>query len=203
MSAQEYNLITHELPTEIIDNKGQKVRLVPYAARAIDCLQILDDKAIPEPVKQDYIVSRMTYASTAQKSACMGMLATQVMDFLSGAPLPQYEKTNLPTSKEPLIYWALDSAAIVASFRQAYGLSLADIRTLHWWEFCALLYSIPSDTRLGGLFRIRSEVPDPKDPPETRKRTTEVKKGARPKDTRSREEKEADAQKAIAAAFAF
>ena len=72
---------------------------------------------------------------------------------------------------------------------------------MHWWEFLALLQNIPSDTRMGQLFSTRASLVDVKAKPDQQMRQREVKKAAKPKDTRTKEEKQRDAMKAMAEAF--
>lgn len=49
-----------------------------------------------------------------------------------------------------------DIAYIYAAFRQAYGIDLFEERDrLHWWAFCALLKSLPADTKLSEIVDIR------------------------------------------------
>lgn len=56
-----------------------------------------------------------------------------------------------------------DAPYIYAAFRQAYGVDLfAEQGKLHWWAFCAMLDSLPSDTRFAEIVQIRMKpLPQP------------------------------------------
>lgn len=194
----EYNLITNELPKEITLQNGERIALYTWTARAIDAIAVLMDKDIEDSVKASYIVSRLTYASTDQCANYKMEIFQLVLDYLKGAPNPEYEPSGLPYSDEPSIYWNLDAPAITASFRQAYGISLADLQKMHWWEFKTLLMNIPSDTRMGSLMATRARVIPSKAKGEEKLKEEKIKKAARPKDTRTLEQKEADAHNQLA-----
>lgn len=194
---QDYNLIVRMLPTEIKIG-ARRFPLVTWTSRAIDVLVTLDDKNLSTNEKMRYAISRLTFASIEDVAMYCEEIYTELMRYLQGPPTPEYEVANLPRSHEPIIYWNLDSPAIVASFRQAYGISLEELQKMHFWEFRTLLFSIPADTRLGLLFATRSKVIDPKLKGEDRRKEAELKKSARPKDKRTLEEKEKGAMEQLA-----
>lgn len=189
----DYNLITRELPKQITLSNGDKITLYTWSARAIDSLCVLDDKDIADADKLRYIISRMTYASVSQIREYGAEIFEKLLDYLKGCPTPEYEPSGLPQSDEPVIYWDLDSPAIVASFRQAYSIGLEELQKMHWWEFKTLLFALPAETRMGSLFATRTKVISPKAKGEERMREEKIKKAARPKDTRTQAQKEADA----------
>lgn len=196
-----YNFLSYDLTKEIILVDGTRIALNTWTARAIDALVILEGIKGNEfelEAKGRYIISRLTYATTEQIEAHGGEILNLIVDYLKGAPTGEYEPSGLPHSDEPLIYWDLDSPAIVASFRQAYGISLSDLQKMHFWEFRTLLFALPADTRMGSLFATRSRVIDSKAKGEDRLKEEKIKKSARPKDTRTLEEKEKDAKKQLA-----
>lgn len=193
-----YNLISYELPRDITLENGEKISLYTWTARAIDALVALEDKDIPEIDKARYIISRLTYSTKAQIESNAEEIIKALLEYLKGAKTGEYEPSGLPSSNEPMIYWDLDSPAIVASFRQAYGISLSELQKMHWWEFKALLFALPSDTRMGALFSTRSKVIDAKAKGEDRIKEEKIKKSAKPKDTRTLEEKEKDAKRQLA-----
>ncbi|MEG0304362.1 MAG: bacteriophage Gp15 family protein [Oscillospiraceae bacterium] len=57
-----------------------------------------------------------------------------------------------------------DSSYIYSAFYAAYGISLTTLEFLHWWEFMALLESLPETTQMAQLMRYRtmdlSEIKD-------------------------------------------
>ena len=72
---------------------------------------------------------------------------------------PSREKCSDP----PSIDMDQDSELIYAAFLQAYGIDLyKEQGRLHWFQFLALLRSLPSDTRMAEIAGIRQqEVPAP------------------------------------------
>lgn len=56
----------------------------------------------------------------------------------------------------PIYDLAFDSGAIYASFAQQYGIRLATIKEMHWWEFWTLLSYLGEDTPFRQRIRIRT-----------------------------------------------
>lgn len=195
----DYNLLVNPLP-ENIEIDGVEYRLNTSTDRAIDCIERLSDKSLSDQVKENYIIRKLLGNKQFEGDTKTRILA-KLIAYLSSAPTPEYEPSGLPRSKEPLIYWATDSPSIAASFRQAYGISLTELKAMHFWEFMALLYSLPSDTRMGYLMQTRTSVIDAKESLEEKKVHEAQKKSAKPKDKRSKEEKEADAIKMLASSL--
>lgn len=72
-----------------------------------------------------------------------------------GNPMPKMEK-----EEEPVYDLVQDADYIYSSFRQAYGMNLFHQQgILHWVEFKALLNSLPSDTILQRIIKIRTWEP--------------------------------------------
>lgn len=57
-----------------------------------------------------------------------------------------------------------DAALIYSAFRTTYNIDLATVDFLHWWEFRALLFSLPDTTPMGRIIYYRtvdiSEIKD-------------------------------------------
>lgn len=193
----EFNLITGKLPCDVVVN-GLLCPIYTNTSICMDCLVALESD-IPQEAKKKIVLGRLFSGAIYEDDRESAFSAA--LEFLRGAPTPEYEKANIPHSKERQIFWSLDSPAIVASFHQAYGLTLKEVKDMHWWEFLALLQNIPSDTRMGQLFSTRASLVDVKAKPDQQMRQREVKKAAKPKDTRTKEEKQRDAMKAMAEAF--
>lgn len=193
----EFNLITGKLPCDVVVN-GLLCPIYTNTSICMDCLVALESD-MPEEAKKKIVIGRLFSGAIYEGNRDAAFSAA--LEFLRGAPTPEYEKANIPHSKEQSIFWSLDSPAIVASFHQAYGLTLKELKDMHWWEFLALLQNIPSDTRMGQLFSTRASLVDVKAKPDQQLRQREVKKAAKPKDTRTKEEKQRDAMKAMAEAF--
>lgn len=68
-----------------------------------------------------------------------------------------------------------DDALIYASFRMAYGIRLTEVEYLHWWEFSALLQSLPDTTPMGRVMYLRTVELDTIPDKEQRKRIAEQK----------------------------
>lgn len=49
-----------------------------------------------------------------------------------------------------------DAPLIYASFVAAYGMHLTEVDYLHWWEFTALLQSLPDTTPMGRVMYLRT-----------------------------------------------
>lgn len=49
-----------------------------------------------------------------------------------------------------------DMNMIYSGFMQGYGINLAQVDYLHWWEFCALLGCMPEDTRIAKVMGYRA-----------------------------------------------
>lgn len=68
---------------------------------------------------------------------------------LAGNPLPKRKQTN------PLSFY-YDADLIFSGFMQAYGIDLEEEKgRLHWWKFRALLWGLPTNTRLKEIIEIR------------------------------------------------
>lgn len=200
MKRRQYNLICNDLPRSILVS-GKEYQINTATSVCIDCMEMLQDSDGEKTVgvRTMYVLRALFAAFPSPDHANEAMDAA--LEFLRGAPVPEYGKANLPHSNEPVIYWALDAGAILSSFRQAYGMTREEVRRMHWWEFLSLLWNIPSDTRMGQLFATRSHAIDPKAKGEQKLRESEVKKGARPKDERTPQEKKRDAMKALASSL--
>ena len=195
-----FDIITCELPQSIVIDGQEVARLVTNTARAIDCIEILESE-LPDKLKEIYLINRLVIASPEAIKPHREEVLLFLMNYLKGPDCEQYEKANLPHSEEPIIYWSLDAQAIVASFRQAYGVSLEELRDMHFWEFSILLSNIPGDTAIGRLFATRMSTEDPEASPQQKARQREVKKAAKPKDKRSQAEKEKDFEQSLADAL--
>lgn len=68
---------------------------------------------------------------------------------------------NSGGSGKKLFDFDQDAEYIYAAFMQTYGIDLTKDR-LHWWAFCALLGSLPSNTRFSEIVGIRGmDIPKP------------------------------------------
>lgn len=71
--------------------------------------------------------------------------------------------TNDNSDEEEIVDFELDAEAIYSSFLQAYGIRLTD-SYMHWWEFKALMFSLPEDSIMGYRLKYRcvdlGDIPD-------------------------------------------
>lgn len=76
------------------------------------------------------------------------------------------EKQGTMTSgKQERIYsFEHDEGLIYAAFYQTYGINLASITFLHWWEFCALLEGLPETTLFSKVIGYRTMSLDGMEP---------------------------------------
>lgn len=130
-------------------------------------------------------------------------LDAAIVEYLCGAPQAKTwrelhegaspAKESVPQQKD--FDFIQDSAAIVAAFRQVYGLSLEETCELHWWEFLALFDSLPLEgNSFMGIRRLRTMQSKRTDSPEARAELAKAKRKVALKDTRSPERKQADSK---------
>lgn len=68
--------------------------------------------------------------------------------YLGGKP-PAGDGADGPARRPERAYdFEQDSGRIYAAFLQAYGINLATVAFLHWWEFLALLEGLPESTAM-------------------------------------------------------
>ena len=58
--------------------------------------------------------------------------------------------------KSPSFSFSEDSAYILGAFREVYGIDLAKIKYMHWFEFNALMMALPQETELKKRIYYRS-----------------------------------------------
>lgn len=68
--------------------------------------------------------------------------------------MPKTDPKQPPKKTKRLYDFDVDSDAIVASFRQCYGICLHTTQ-LHWWEFCELLNGLPQKCAFSDRVQIR------------------------------------------------
>ena len=165
----DYSLITHTLEESITVN-GRVYRLDTRTTKALQAFAITeeDDETIPDEVRISKVISIMLDHQSslllAHHTADTMNVYRSITAFLKGWPQDEKKKSE----KESVFSFAEDHALIVAGFRQAYGVSLAELKSMHWWEFRALLMGMPEETVLSSTMRIRTMDIDPKEPPKVK-----------------------------------
>lgn len=167
---EEYSLLTHALPTEI-NVSGKKVWIDTRTCKALQCFLICEMENLPAEERAEAVVALLVPSAGSMSQEERVEAYDEIMVFLSGYP------STAPRKKDAkkLLSYEQDHALIVAAFRQSYGVCLADLKKMHWWEFLALLSGIPDGTKLSGVIEIRGMEMDPKDTPEQRKAKIKAK----------------------------
>lgn len=199
MNRNGFCFLSDRLPMSI---KGISIDARACTAIAI-YLKMESDCSIKE--KAVYTVGKLfckDYETVLSLAKCTpDELDSAILDYLCGAPqvkswkeLNEGISTQAPKQKKDFDF-VQDSASIVASFRQVYGLSLDETCELHWWEFLALFNSLPFE---GNCFmdirRIRTMRPKQNDSPEVKADLAKAKRQVALKDTRSPQQKRADSK---------
>ena len=179
----DYSLITHSLKDRITV-EDRTYMIDTRTTKALQALAILDEREMPEGYRIERVLDTMlTGAARVHLDANkQDILAVHdgIIAFLKGWPEPEsYVKIPHKKSAEEILSYSEDHALILAAFRQAYGISLAELKALHWWEFRALLTGIPESTVLGNVMSIRGMKISPKASPEVKKKKREAKASVR------------------------
>ena len=114
---------------------------------------------------------------------------------------PQNEGDACKHGDKMIYSYEHDGDAIYAAFRQCYGINLTNAKTLHWWEFKALLENLPPECEFMRAVSYRSMKIDGKLPPEEQKRLRKLKEFYALPDNRTTAEKERDFTNDLAAMF--
>ena len=88
----------------------------------------------------------------------VSVLPAIVAFYLCGEEVDQRTNRGGPNRgrASPIYDLTFDSGAIYASFAQQYGVRLATIKEMHWWEFRTLLSYLGEDTPFRQRIRIRT-----------------------------------------------
>lgn len=167
----DFSLITHTLK-DTIETGENAYRIDVRTTKALQALAVMGevDETIPDEVRYGRIIELMLDTASrftlSRNPKDYPAVYAEIIRFLDGWP----EEAERPTSSRTadMFSFTEDHAFIVAAFRQAYGISLKELKALHWWEFRALLAGIPEDTTLSKVMHIRAMEIDPKEPPKVR-----------------------------------
>lgn len=191
--------LTDKLPTDF-----NGVRLDTRTCIAISCILKSEDSEWTELDKIDYYCYKMFGASlesVCERAKCNAeSVIAFISKYLAGAPTTKsWDELNGNISeskshKSPKTFdFVQDSGAIVSTFRSCYGISLAEITSMHWWEFLALFSNIPCESNaLTEIKRIRTMKPDKNDSAERKAEISKAKRAVALKDTRTPGQKEED-----------
>lgn len=203
-----YCYLTELLPTNILG-----VSIDPRACTVISIILKLDEPDVDMDEKVMYIMGKLfkrKYETVLSLSKCEKnpeILDREVIRFICGAEeVKSWSELHADSAKTAIdgssaqkgkrtkdFDYVQDSKAIVASFRQVYGLSLDEVCNLHWWEFIALLENLPSEGNAFSMIReLRNKKPSSTDSPEYKANLAKAKRQVALKDTRSPEQKKRD-----------
>lgn len=141
---------------------------IPESGQALEALKIYLpylDWDSPDPDDRTLFVAE--HAKEAVKKIC---------DFYIGAEKASCRRGRSSGSRAKQIYdYEFDAAEIYASFRSAYNIDLSKSQ-LHWWQFHDLFLSLPDDSAIKKIMRIRATKPDPKTPAAERNRIARLQR---------------------------
>lgn len=175
----DYSLITHML-ADSVTVSGRIYRLDTRAFKALQAYAAIAEDDIPEELKIERVLELMldpaSYLMLGKSREDAGELFIRITEFLKG--WPEAERPARGKRMEDIFSFTEDHALIVAAFRQAYGVTLAELKAMHWWEFRALLRGMPEGTVLSSVMGIRSMEIDPKEPPKVKAAKRKAKEAA-------------------------
>lgn len=166
----EFSLITHVLP-KYIDVNGKQYQIDTRTCKALQYYAIADEDEVPEMERITTIVENMmVYCGQLSPDEYIPAYKA-ISEWMKGFPTRAGKK-----SKTQLLSYTQDHALIVSAFRQAYGITLAELKMLHWWEFLALLGGLPAETRMSEVMQVRGMEINAKDTPEQKRAKMEAKR---------------------------
>lgn len=177
-----WSILTDRLPYSVRIG-DQDAPIDTRTSTALNCIRKLRED-LPEEAKAVYVIKRMGVGME-------GFAA--VVEYLAGPPSVERERSpGLPSFD-----YIQDANLLHAAFQQAYGLSLDEITSMHWWRFLSLLEGLPGNTRFMEVIGIRTMEIDAKDSAEAKARKRKAKRSVALKDLRTEEQKQADVQAQI------
>lgn len=166
----EYSLLTHALPTSVTVD-GKRYAITTRACKVLQCFMVSEMEDLPIGYRMEWILPTMCPGVEFTSAEEAGKVYSEITKFMSGYPTAKGRKKNAVQ----LLSYEQDHALIVSAFRQAYGLDLASLKALHWWEFLALLAGLPDDTKLSQVINVRGMEMNPNDTPEQRQAKIKAK----------------------------
>lgn len=109
---------------------------------------LLRDRSLPEGVRASLAVEFA--CGTVPESVDREKLLSALAQFYT---MGQAEGDGNPEA-EPVMDFEEDGDRILSSFQAAYGIDLVAVR-MHWWQFLALLVTLPADTVFMRTLRLR------------------------------------------------
>ena len=109
---------------------------------------LLRDRSLPEGVRASLAVEFA--CGTVPESVDREKLLSALAQFYT---MGQAEGDGNPDA-EPVMDFEEDGDRILSSFQAAYGIDLVAVR-MHWWQFLALLVTLPANTVFMRTLRLR------------------------------------------------
>ena len=148
-------LLSAPLP-DTIEVKGKEYKINLSFNRVLSVLDLLKDDNWSTDEAYDIIFDWLV-AKTAKNGGIAERMA--VVEAIFENYLVSEDSSD--SKKPPVLSFSQDAKYIYAAFWEAYGINLfKEQDRLSWWEFTALLSSMPGDTRLSQIVGIRAmDVP--------------------------------------------
>lgn len=195
---EPFCLLTSRLPISVkVDGKAYQIDT--RATVAIDCLLKMQEPDANDDLVQMYVVKRMVILAASGDFSQFNYIDLYKLcsDFLNGPPEEEEGTKKQSIPPKPVMDYLQDAEAIVASFWQAYGLTLEQTTGLHWWTFLALLKNLPSETMFQKIVSLRTKRLPAKAPVEAKIELTKAQLKVAVKDRRTPEQKRRAAQASI------
>ncbi len=137
------SILTTPLPETVVLADGTELAIRTDFRVGILFSAIRNDPMV-SPASKRHLALRLYYESLPEK-ADPDELFHAAMCFYSRASEKRTEDGCPHTQQEPIFDFTVDGDRIYAAFYAAYGIDLCTAR-LHWWQFLALLVSLPRDS---------------------------------------------------------
>lgn len=138
------NLLYEQYPTElVIDNVAYPI--VTDFRNWIAFFDMINDDIL-EP-KDKLVASLQWFKNEVPndlEKAYNGLISFASAEELYSKPM----QNNRKSSTKQILSYLYDSSYILGAFLQTYGINLRNIDYMHWYEFRALLDTLPEDTPL-------------------------------------------------------
>lgn len=129
--------------------RGRRYRLRPSFDRVLAAYKILQNE---EFTHQERVDIALSYIVKGRYPISFDLL-NAILEALKAIPTKGGDE-----DETPVIDFDIDAPYIYAAFMQAYGVDLYEEQgKLHWQKYAALIASLPTNTRMADIMRIRAE----------------------------------------------
>lgn len=156
------NLLTGDLPKSVIV-KGKEYDIYTDFRDYIELQQLLK-KGTNEQIAEYIIglfIDGLPFNKARNQEEVNDLFVealNQIVNFfrMGEGQEEKREETEGQKRKRPSFSFDDDMAYVIGAFREAYSIDLVHIDYLHWWEFNALMDSVPETTELKKRIHYRS-----------------------------------------------